>query len=79
MASRRSQKGAATRASVVRVWPVFHSWVRRLPLQPARVFFVLQPVGRHMRDQRLIPGSELRGKLKGGAQSAERVGVRMAE
>jgi len=40
---------------------------------------VLQAVGRHMRDQRLIPGSELRGKLKGGAQSAERVGVRMAE
>ena len=38
-------------------------WDRVMAVNLRAVFFVLQAVGRRMRDQGLIPGSELRGKL----------------
>src|SRR3989475_6125111 len=54
-------------AGVIRVQPMLEvaedEWDRVMAVNLRAVFFVLQAVGRRMRDQGLIPGSELRGKL----------------
>ncbi len=54
-------------AGVIRVQPMLEvteeEWDRVIGVNLRAVFFVLQAVGRRMRDQGLIPGSELRGKL----------------
>ena len=54
-------------AGVIRVQPMLEvaedEWDRVIAVNLRAVFFVLQAVGRRMRDQGLIPGSELRGKL----------------
>ena len=54
-------------AGVIRVQPMLEvtedEWDRVMAVNLRAVFFVLQAVGRRMRDQGLIPSSELRGKL----------------
>jgi NAD(P)-dependent dehydrogenase (short-subunit alcohol dehydrogenase family) len=54
-------------AGVIRVQPMLEvtedEWDRVMAVNLRAVFFVLQAVGQRMRDQGLIPGSELRGKL----------------
>src|SRR5262245_10244664 len=54
-------------AGVIRVQPMLEvsedEWDRVMAVNLRAVFFVLQAVSRRMRDQGLIPGSELRGKL----------------
>src|SRR4029453_2126015 len=54
-------------AGVIRVQTMLEvtgdEWDRVMAVNLRAVFFVLQAVGRRMRDQDLIPGSELRGKL----------------
>jgi len=54
-------------AGVIRVQPMLEvaedEWDRVMAVNLRAVFFVLQAVGRRMRDQGHIPGSELRGKL----------------
>jgi meso-butanediol dehydrogenase/(S,S)-butanediol dehydrogenase/diacetyl reductase len=54
-------------AGVIRVQPMLEvteeEWDRVIGVNLRAVFFVLQAVGRRMRNQGLIPGSELRGKL----------------
>ena len=54
-------------AGVIRLQPLLEvtreEWDRVMDVNLRAVFFVLQAVARRMRDQDLIPGSELRGKL----------------
>lgn len=54
-------------AGVIRVQPMLEvtreDWDRVMDVNLRAVFFVLQAVARRMRDQDLISGSELRGKL----------------
>jgi len=54
-------------AGVIRVQPMLEvseeEWDRVMAVNLRAVFFVLQAVSRRMREQGLIPGSELRGKL----------------
>jgi meso-butanediol dehydrogenase/(S,S)-butanediol dehydrogenase/diacetyl reductase len=54
-------------AGVVRVQPLLEvtedEWDRVMAVNLRAVFFVLQSVSRRMREQGLMPGSELRGKL----------------
>lgn len=54
-------------AGVVRVQPLLDvteaEWDRVMTVNLRAVFFVLQAAARRMREQGLIPGSELRGKL----------------
>jgi meso-butanediol dehydrogenase/(S,S)-butanediol dehydrogenase/diacetyl reductase len=54
-------------AGVIRVQPMLEvteaEWDRVMAVNLRAVFFVLQAVARRMREQDLIPGSELRGKL----------------
>jgi NAD(P)-dependent dehydrogenase (short-subunit alcohol dehydrogenase family) len=54
-------------AGVIRVQPMLDvtedEWDRVMAVNLRAVFFVLQAVSRRMREQGLMPGSELRGKL----------------
>jgi meso-butanediol dehydrogenase/(S,S)-butanediol dehydrogenase/diacetyl reductase len=54
-------------AGVIRVQPLLEvteeEWDRVMAVNLRAVFFVLQAASRRMREQGLIPGSELRGKL----------------
>jgi meso-butanediol dehydrogenase/(S,S)-butanediol dehydrogenase/diacetyl reductase len=54
-------------AGVIRVQPLLEvtedEWDRVMAVNLRAVFFVLQAVSRRMREQGLMPGSELRGKL----------------
>src|SRR5438876_9072864 len=54
-------------AGVIRVQPLLEvteeEWDRVLDVNLRAVFFVLQAAARRMREQSLMPGSELRGKL----------------
>ncbi len=54
-------------AGVIRVQPMLEvtreEWDRVMDVNLRAVFFVLQAVARRMKEQDLIPGSELRGKL----------------